>query len=108
MAEVTYTLPFALFNFIGYLLSRPNVAEAWKEHTEHVLLQHLAGGRLPIEAFTYCFIQDYRYLIQFARANMLAGYKTKNLEDIVCVTEIVLHIKREMSTHLDTVPNSAY
>jgi thiaminase len=43
-------------------------------------------------------------LIHFARANMLAGYETKNFEDIVRSAEIVLHIKfisREMSLHLE-------
>jgi thiaminase len=90
----TYTLPFAPGNFVEYLLSRPDVAEAWKQHTEHVFLERLADGTLPIEAFKYYLIQDYLYLIQFARANSLAGYKTKNLEDIV------LHINREMNLHL--------
>jgi hypothetical protein len=31
---------------------------------------------------------------------MLAGYETKNFEDIVRSAEIVLHINREMSLHL--------
>jgi thiaminase II len=101
MAAVTYALPFGPGNFIEYLLGRPDVAEAWKEHTEHIFLERLADGTLPIEAFKYYLIQDYLYLIQFARANMLAGYKTKNLEDIVRSAEIVLHINREMSLHLE-------
>jgi thiaminase len=32
---------------------------------------------------------------------MLAGYETKNFEDIVRSAEIVLHINREMSLHLE-------
>jgi thiaminase len=71
-----------------------------EKHTEHVFLERLADGTLPIQAFKYYLIQEYLYLIQFARANMLAGYKTKNFEDIVRSAEIVLHIKREMSLHL--------
>jgi thiaminase II len=100
MAAVTYTLPFAPCGFIEYLLARPDVAIAWKQHTEHVFLERLADGTLPIEAFKYYLIQDYLYLIQFARANSLAGFKTKNLEEIVRSAEIVLHINREMSLHL--------
>jgi thiaminase len=89
MAAVTYTLPFAPGGFIEYLLARPDVAIAWKQHTEHVFLERLADGTLPIEAFKYYLIQDYLYLIQFARANSLAGFKTKNLEEIVRSAEIV-------------------
>jgi len=100
MAALTYTLPFAPGKFVDYLLSRPDVADVWKQHTEHVFLERLANGTLPIEAFKYYLIQDYLYLIQFARANSLAGYKAKNLEDIVRSAEIVLHINREMSLHL--------
>ena len=51
---------------------------------------------LDFEAFKYYLIQDYLYLIQFARADMLAGYKTKNFEDIVRSAEIVLHINRDL------------
>jgi thiaminase II len=100
MAAITYTLPFAPGKFIDYLVSRPDVAGVWKQHTEHVFLERLADGTLPIEAFQYYLIQDYLYLIQFARANSLAGYKSKNLDDIVRSAEIVLHINREMSLHL--------
>jgi thiaminase II len=100
MAASTYTLPFAPGKFIEYLLSRPDVAKAWKEHTGHVFLDRLADGTLPRESFKYYLIQDYLYLIQFARANSLAGFKSKNLDDIVRSAEIVLHIKREMDLHL--------
>ena len=34
-----------------------------------------------MEAFKYYLVQENTYLIQFARANKLAGYETKNFED---------------------------
>jgi hydroxymethylpyrimidine/phosphomethylpyrimidine kinase / thiaminase len=100
MAAVTYTLPFAPGKFIEYLLNRPDVVSAWKLHTEHVFLNRLTDGNLPLEAFKYYLVQDYLYLIQFARANSLAGFKAKRLEDTVRSAEIFLHINREMSLHL--------
>lgn len=63
----------------------------------------LADGSLPVHAFKYYLIQDYLFLvgsliaqalgvvltsqIQFARANALASYKAKTMEDIVAVSQ---------------------
>jgi hypothetical protein len=72
--------------FVEYLLERADVAEAWKRHTEHEFIARLADGTLPVEVFKYYLVQDYLYLIQFARANALAGYKAKTIEDISAVS----------------------
>ncbi|KAK8076462.1 thiamine biosynthesis protein (thi-4) protein [Apiospora phragmitis] len=66
-----YTLPFAPDRFVDYLLDRPDVAP------------------------------DYLYLVHFARANALASYKAKSMEDIAAGAKIVTHINTEMSLHLD-------
>ncbi|PQE22205.1 putative thiamine biosynthesis thi-4 protein [Rutstroemia sp. NJR-2017a WRK4] len=81
----TYTLPFAPGHFVDYLLERPDVKAAWTEHTEHSFVAGLADGTLPMESFKYYLIQDYLYLVQFARANALASYKAKTMDDIAAV-----------------------
>ncbi|KAI9846499.1 MAG: hypothetical protein M1837_003919 [Sclerophora amabilis] len=96
-----YSLPFAPGRFIEYLLEHGDVKDAWKQHTEHEFVQRIADAALPLEAFKFYLIQDYLYLVQFARANALAAYKAKNMDDITASAEIVLHINREMSLHLD-------
>lgn len=95
-----YTLPFGPGQFVDYLLSRPDVQEAWKGHTEHAFLDRLADGTLPLEAFKYYLIQDYLYLVHFARANGIAAYKQTDMDKIARSAEIVLHIHREMALHL--------
>ncbi|CAG8955247.1 hypothetical protein HYFRA_00011229 [Hymenoscyphus fraxineus] len=95
-----YSLPFAPGRFIEYLLERSDVQKAWKEHTEHDFVAGMADGTLPIESFKYYLIQDYLYLIQFARANALAGYKAKTMEDIGAAAKIVTHIHHEMALHV--------
>ncbi|PSN66793.1 hypothetical protein BS50DRAFT_600440 [Corynespora cassiicola Philippines] len=97
----TYTLPFAPGGFIDYLLQRKDVQEPWKQYTEHAFVQQLGDGTLPTENFRYYLIQDYLFLIQFSRANALAGYKSKNLRDIRRSAEIVLHIQEEINLHID-------
>ncbi|KAH6693965.1 phosphomethylpyrimidine kinase THI20 [Plectosphaerella plurivora] len=96
-----YTLPFAPGRFIEYLLERPDVKEVWKTFVYHPFVMAMGNGTLPLESFKGYLIQDYLYLVHFARANALASYKAKNLEDILAGATIVQHIAREMSLHID-------
>ena len=72
-------------DFIDYLLQRDDVRSAWKEYTHHEFTSKMGDGTLAPETFKYYMIQDYLYLIHFARANALAGYKAKGLDDIAGV-----------------------
>lgn len=97
----TYTLPFSPGRFIEYLLDRDDVQGPWRDHTEHEFVQHLADGTLPLQVFRHYLIQDYMFLIHFARANALAAYKAKSLEDITRSAENVAHIQEELKLHLE-------
>ncbi|KAL3425463.1 phosphomethylpyrimidine kinase [Phlyctema vagabunda] len=96
----TYSLPFAPGHFVEYLLERPDVEECWRQHTEHKFVAGLADGTLPLDNFKYYLIQDYLYLIQFARASALAGFKAKTIEDIAAAGKIIANIHREMDLHV--------
>ncbi|KAI0022019.1 Phosphomethylpyrimidine kinase-domain-containing protein [Xylariomycetidae sp. FL0641] len=97
----TYTLPFSPGRFIEYLLSRPDVAPVWHTFINHPFVEAMGNGALPLESFKGYLIQDYLYLVHFARANALASYKAKSIEDIAAGAKIVAHIHTEMSLHLD-------
>ncbi|KAE8447396.1 hypothetical protein EG329_010810 [Mollisiaceae sp. DMI_Dod_QoI] len=97
----TYTLPFSPDRFIEYVLEHSDVKPAWRKHTEHDFVSGLADGTLPVESFKFYLIQDYLFLIQFARANALAAYKAKTMEDISASAKIVAHIHQEMALHID-------
>lgn len=71
--------------FIDYLLNRPDVAPVWERFTTHPFVQGLGSGKLPLESFKNYLVQDYLYLVHFARANALASYKAKSIEDIAAV-----------------------
>ncbi|KAK8238410.1 thiamine biosynthesis protein-like protein (Thi-4) [Phyllosticta capitalensis] len=96
----SYMLPFAPGRFIEYLLDREDVRGPWKEHTHHAFVKQLADGTLPLKKFQNYLIQDYLFLIQFSRANSLAAYKAKDLDDINKSARIVLHIQEEMNLHV--------
>jgi len=94
------SLPFVPGGFVEYLLERDDVQAAWHAYTHHEFVQRMGNGTLPRETFKYYMIQDYLYLIHFARANALAGYKTKNLDDIAAAAQIVTHIRHEINLHI--------
>ncbi|KAJ0364741.1 hypothetical protein COL154_004825 [Colletotrichum chrysophilum] len=87
--------------FIEYMLARPDVKDVWSEFVYHPFVMAMGDGTLPLESFKKYLIQDYLYLVHFARANSLASYKAKNIADISAGASIVSHIAREMSLHID-------
>ncbi|KAL9070143.1 MAG: hypothetical protein Q9161_005095 [Pseudevernia consocians] len=97
----TYTLPFSPGYFIEYLLNREDVEPAWHAHVHHDFVKRIGDGTLPTEKFKDYLIQDYLFLVQFARAKALSAYKANSMEDIAASAEEILYVKREMSLHLD-------
>ncbi|POR33023.1 Putative hydroxymethylpyrimidine/phosphomethylpyrimidine kinase 2 [Tolypocladium paradoxum] len=97
----TYNLPFSPGYFVEYLLDRPDVRDVWKTFVHHPFVMALGDGTLPLESFKGYIIQDYLYLIHFARANALASYKAKNMDDISRSNKIVQHIMHELKLHIN-------
>ena len=76
--------------------------EAWPAYTQHEFVLALARGDLPEPAFRRYLVQDYRFLLHFARAWGLAVYKSDTLAEmrraqlLVAATldvEIGLHVE---------------
>ncbi|MBA4033936.1 MAG: thiaminase II [Bradyrhizobium sp.] len=77
-------------------------AAEWRAYTEHPFTEGLADGSLPEAAFRHYLVQDYLFLIEFARAYALAVYKSPRLADMreaagglsaILDVEMNLHIK---------------
>ena len=54
----------------------------WRVYTEHPFTNAMADGLLVEAAFRHYLVQDYLFLIEFARAYALAVYKSPKLADI--------------------------
>src|SRR6185436_16795686 len=74
----------------------------WHAYTEHPFTAGLADASLPEAAFRHYLVQDYLFLIEFARAYALSVYKSPTLADMreaaggiaaILDVEMNLHIK---------------
>lgn len=74
----------------------------WRAYTEHPFTTAMADGTLTEAAFRHYLVQDYLFLIEFARAYALAVYKSRQLADMreaasglsaILDVEMNLHVK---------------
>jgi thiaminase/transcriptional activator TenA len=74
----------------------------WNSYACHEFVERMGEGTLDKKSFQHYLIQDYLFLIQFARAHALAVYKARNLEEMrgaleglkaILDTEMQLHLK---------------
>src|SRR5215467_5328261 len=74
----------------------------WRAYTEHPFTSGMADGTLSEQAFRHYLVQDYLFLIEFARAYALAVYKSIQLSDMreaasglsaILDVEMNLHVK---------------
>ncbi|HEV2954783.1 MAG TPA: thiaminase II [Xanthobacteraceae bacterium] len=77
-------------------------AAEWRAYIEHPFTTAVAHASLPQAAFRHYLVQDYLFLIEFARAYALAVYKAPQLSDMreaaaglsaILDVEMNLHVK---------------
>ena len=80
---------------------RASCAPEWADYTAHKFVRALGDGTLPEESFRHYLIQDYLFLIHFARAYALAAYKSDDLDDIRAAAKAVTAlVDTEMGLHV--------
>jgi thiaminase/transcriptional activator TenA len=72
----------------------------WQSYVEHDFVRQMGTGALPQAAFRTYLVQDYLFLIQFARAYALAAYKSRTLADINAAQAGLAAILDEMELHV--------
>jgi thiaminase (transcriptional activator TenA) len=74
----------------------------WQAYTHHAFTDAMGAGTLPEASFRHYLVQDYLFLIEFARAYALAVYKSPTLADMregaagiaaILDVEMGLHVK---------------
>lgn len=61
---------------------RAAAGDHWHAYTHHAFVEGLRDGTLPRESFLHYLVQDYLYLVHFARAWALAMTKAETLEEM--------------------------
>lgn len=74
--------------------------EQWSTYVDHDFVRQMGEGTLPEAAFRTYLIQDYLFLIQFARAWALAAYKSRLPVDIRAAQAGLAAILDETELHL--------
>ncbi|MBD9370525.1 thiaminase II [Xanthomonas sp. XNM01] len=73
----------------------------WNAYVDHAFVRGLGDGTLPQAAFRQYLVQDYLFLIQFARAHALAAYKARTLADMRAAKDgLAAIVDVEMQLHL--------
>ncbi len=73
----------------------------WHAYTRHDFVRGLGDGTLSEASFRHYLVQDYLFLIHFARAYALAAYKGETLEEIRMATRTASAISdTEMGLHV--------
>lgn len=103
MSGVPPTAPAPATTYQGTLYNRlrADAAGEWAAYVEHPFVRALADGSLPEAAFRHYLIQDYKFLIHFARAYALAAYKADGLDDIrAAAATLTAIVDVEMDLHV--------
>ncbi|MBY0338947.1 MAG: TenA family protein [Acetobacteraceae bacterium] len=79
---------------------RDAAGDAWTGYTWHPFVRRLSDGSLPLASFRHYLIQDYLFLIHFARAKALAVVKGESLQAMRDKAAAVLAILDETKMHL--------
>lgn len=76
-------------------------ATDWDAYVDHAFVRGLGDGTLPQAAFRNYLVQDYLFLIQFARAHALAAYKARTMADMRAAKDgLAAIVDVEMNLHL--------
>lgn len=80
---------------------RTDCQQDWQSYVDHEFVRGMGDGSLPQNAFKDYLVQDYLFLIQFARAYALAIYKGRSLQEMRGALEgLKAIIDVEMDLHI--------
>ena len=86
-----------------FSLWRAGCPAPWHDYTHHAFVEGLRDGSLPRAAFLHYLVQDYVFLVHFARAWSLAVVKADTMEEMKTCSGIVNSlVAHEMALHVKT------
>jgi thiaminase/transcriptional activator TenA len=77
-----------------------DAAPLWSAYIDHEFVRGLGDGSLPKAAFQHYLVQDYLFLIEFARAYAIGVYKAPDVAEMRKAADGIGAILAETSLHL--------
>ncbi|WP_400082664.1 TenA family protein [Yoonia sp. R78084] len=75
----------------------------WRDYTHHAFVEGLRNGSLSRASFLHYLVQDYVFLVHFARAWSLAVVKAQTLDEMkICAGTVDALVNHEMALHVTT------
>lgn len=84
--------------FFGRL--RAAAGQDWTDYVDHAFVRQLGPGTLPEACFRRFLVQDYLFLVQFARCYGLMAYKSTSPADIRAASTGLTAILNELPLHV--------
>ena len=85
-----------------FALWREAAGPVWHSYTHHAFVEGLRDGSLPRDAFLGYLVQDYVFLVHFARAWALAVTKAETIAEMrTCAATVHALIDEEMRLHVE-------
>lgn len=82
---------------------RAGAGQSWHDYINHDFVEGLRDGSLPRASFLHYLIQDYVYLVHYARAWSLGVIKAETLDEMkICAGTVNTLVNLEMSLHVAT------
>lgn len=72
----------------------------WETYMHHGFVEQLGAGTLSLPAFQDFLVQDYLFLLQFARANALAAFKARSLAELRSASSALDLVLSETALHV--------
>ncbi len=88
-------MPSSLFERL-----KQDAPDAWSAYVDHAFVRGLGDGSLPLASFRHYLVQDYLFLIEFARAYAIGVYKAPDLAEMKKAADGIAAILGETSLHL--------
>ena len=86
-----------------FTLWRAAAGTDWRAYTDHAFVRSLGDGSLPRAAYLHYLVQDYIFLVHFARAWALAVTKAETIAEMrTCAATAKALIDEEMRLHVET------
>lgn len=82
---------------------RQGCSKEWAAYTHHPFVDGLGDGTLPNTSFLHYLVQDYVFLVHFARAWSLGVVKAETLDEMkICASTVDALVNHEMALHVKT------